>query len=71
METGRKDLPEVMEKNMLLNMIIMLFVVWTSIYTFSFGVWTWNKKNRLGAFIVMLIALITTLLPFMYLFIWQ
>lgn len=56
---------------MLLNVIIMLFVVWTSIYTFSFGVWTWNKKNSFGAFIVMLIALITTLLPFMYLFIWQ
>ncbi len=53
---------------MVFNIILMLIVLWISIYTFSFGVWTWKKKNRFGAAVVMFIALVTTMLPFMYLF---
>jgi magnesium-transporting ATPase (P-type) len=57
-----------MENNIVFNVVLMLAAVWISIYTFSFGVWTWKKKNKFGAFIVMLIALVTTVLPFIYLF---
>ncbi len=53
---------------MIFKIVVMLIVIWISIYTISFGVWTWNRKNRFGAFVVMLIALISTVLPFMYLF---
>ncbi len=53
---------------MVLNIVMLLIAVWISIYTFSFGVWTWKKKNRFGAFVVMLLALATTVMPFMYLF---
>ncbi len=53
---------------MALNIILIIIAVWISIYTFSYGVWTWKSKNKFGAFVVMLIALLTTVLPFMYLF---
>ncbi|OPX46317.1 hypothetical protein CLHUN_01330 [Ruminiclostridium hungatei] len=53
---------------MIFKIVMLLIAAWISIYTFSFGVWTWNKKNRFGAFVVMLIALAATVTPFMYLF---
>ena len=53
---------------MALNIIFIIIVIWISIYTFSYGVWTWKSKNKFGAFAVMLIALLATVLPFMYLF---
>jgi len=53
---------------MVFKIVMLLIAAWISIYTFSFGVWTWNKKNRFGAFVVMLIALAATVMPFMYLF---
>lgn len=59
-----------MENNIVFNVVLMLIAIWISIYTFSFGVWTWNKKNKFGAFVVMLISFVTTILPFIYLFFW-
>ncbi len=53
---------------MALNIVLIIVVIWVSIYTFSYGVWTWKGKNKFGAFVVMLIALMTTVLPAMYLF---
>ena len=42
---------------------ILVFLLWISIRTFSYGKWTWNKKNRLGAIMVFVIALLTLVLP--------
>ncbi len=53
---------------MIFKIVVTIFVLWVSIYTFSFGVWTWNKKNKFGGLVVMFIALITTILPALYLF---
>lgn len=53
---------------MALSILLMIGVIWVSIYTFSFGVWTWKKNNKFGALVVMCIALITCILPIIYLF---
>ncbi len=54
---------------MLINILIMLILLWVCIYTFSFAVWTWRHKNRFGAFIVMCIAIMAVVLPFLDLFV--
>lgn len=54
---------------MIFNIAIMLFVVWICIYSFSFGVWTWQNKNKFGAFMVMFFSLIAVLLPCYILFV--
>jgi len=32
-------------------------------YTASFGVWTWKRKNRFGAFMIFLVAVTVVALP--------
>ncbi len=45
------------------NVIIFLIIAWVFIYTVSYGVWIWRRKNRLGATAVFLVALSVLLLP--------
>lgn len=45
----------------------IIVILWASFYTISFGVWNWEKdNNKLGATVVILLALATLILP-MYL----
>jgi hypothetical protein len=47
-----------------LNMIIIvIFLLWVFIKTVSYGKWTWNRKNRLGAIAIIIIAIIELVLP--------
>lgn len=48
---------------MVVNIIILLVILWICIYSISFGVWTWKNNNKFGAFMIMLISLISLALP--------
>jgi hypothetical protein len=48
---------------MVINIIILLAITWISIYSISFGVWTWKNKNKFGGVMVMCIAVISLVLP--------
>lgn len=43
--------------------IVFIVLIWTFIYTISYGIFVWRQKNRLGAAAVMLLALAALLLP--------
>lgn len=45
------------------QVIIILFVIWTFIYTLSYARYVWNRKNRLGAIAILLLALTALMLP--------
>ncbi|RCX19429.1 hypothetical protein DFR58_103175 [Anaerobacterium chartisolvens] len=45
------------------HIIAILIVVWTGIYTFSYGIWTCKRKNILGGIMLMLLALVVIVLP--------
>jgi hypothetical protein len=45
------------------NLFILLIPVLVSVYTVSYGVWTWKNKNRLGAVMIFVLALTVTALP--------
>ena len=45
------------------NTLSIAFLVYVSIYTVSFGIWTWKRKNRLGAVMVFVVALASAALP--------
>ena len=47
---------------------IFVFLAWISIRTFSYGKWTWDKKNRLGAVMVFVIALLILVFPMLSLY---
>ena len=38
-------------------------LIWISVYTASYGRWTWKRKNKLGAMMIFLIALAVLVLP--------
>ncbi len=42
---------------------LLLLLACISFYTVSFGVWTWRKKNRLGAIMIFAVALANLALP--------
>ncbi|HEY5584036.1 MAG TPA: hypothetical protein VIK78_06045 [Ruminiclostridium sp.] len=48
---------------MIINIAILLLVIWISIYSISFGVWTWKNKNKFGGTMVLLFSLISLVLP--------
>ncbi len=50
------------------RLLIFAILLWTFIYTISYGVWTWKKRNRLGAIMVMLLALTELMLPIYHMF---
>ena len=43
--------------------VLIGFLLCIAIYTASFGVWTWKRKNRFGAFMIFMVALIVVVLP--------
>lgn len=55
---------------MLIVTYILVFTLLAgiSVYTVSFGIWTWKKKNRLGALMVFAVAAANMVLPVYSLF---
>ena len=51
------------------QVVTALLLIWVFIYTTSYGTWTWKKKNRLGAVMIYLTAVMTVLLPILAAFI--
>lgn len=49
--------------------ILMVFLLWVFIKTLSYGKWTWNKKNKMGAIAIVIIAIAELFLPIWSLFI--
>jgi ammonia channel protein AmtB len=45
------------------NIVIIIFLVVVVVYTVSYGIWTWKKKNWFGAIMVFTLALVTIGLP--------
>ena len=45
------------------RLLLLVFLVYVCIHTFSYGVWTWRKKNKTGAVMVMLVGLSALILP--------
>jgi hypothetical protein len=45
------------------NIVIFIFLACVVVYTVSYGIWSWKKKNRLGAIMVFTLALVTIGLP--------
>lgn len=45
------------------KLVIAVILLWTFLYTASFGVWTWKTKNWLGAVMVFLVAIAIIALP--------
>jgi len=50
------------------RLVIYLLVIWVFIYTASYGVWTWKKKNKFGAIMVFMLAFTAVALPVYALF---
>ncbi|PYG88533.1 hypothetical protein LY28_01383 [Ruminiclostridium sufflavum DSM 19573] len=48
---------------MIVNIIILTAVAWITVYSISFGIWTWRNKNKLGGIMITLVALIALALP--------
>lgn len=50
-----------------MSIAVRLFVIallsLVAIYTVSYGVWVFKRKNRLGAVMVFVVALVTLVLP--------
>lgn len=40
-----------------------IIIIWVFIYTISFGRWNWKKKNKLGAVMIYLLAVLMIMLP--------
>lgn len=47
---------------------ILIILIWTCIYTVSYGIWTFKSKNILGGVMVFLLALTSMGLPVFLLF---
>jgi len=43
--------------------VMIVFLLCVAVYTASYGVWTWKRRNRLGALMIFLTALLTVILP--------
>lgn len=43
--------------------IIFVILIWTFMYTISYGIFIWKQKNKTGGIAVMLISLAVLLLP--------
>ncbi|KNY28820.1 hypothetical protein [Pseudobacteroides cellulosolvens] len=51
------------------RIFILILLLWIAAYVISFGIWTWKRKNKLGAAMVFLVALVTVVLPLYALFV--
>ncbi|WP_162862581.1 hypothetical protein [Acetivibrio cellulolyticus] len=45
------------------TIFIFVILIWVFIRTLSYGKWTWDKKNRLGAIMILVVALAELILP--------
>lgn len=45
------------------RILIFAILIWTFVYTVSFGIWTWKRENKLGAVMVFVLAFTTIVLP--------
>jgi len=43
--------------------VIFIFLLWVFIKTLSYGKWTWDRKNRMGAIAIVIIAIVELVLP--------
>ncbi len=43
--------------------VLIVFLLCVAFYTISYGIWTWKKRNRLGAVMIFLVAIIAVILP--------
>jgi len=48
---------------LILRALTFIILTWVFIYTLSYARWVWKKKNRLGAIMVFLVAIIALVLP--------
>ncbi|KKT77361.1 MAG: hypothetical protein UW75_C0064G0002 [Parcubacteria group bacterium GW2011_GWF2_44_8] len=48
---------------MFMNIVMFIVLACTSLYTISYGVWTWKKKNKLGAVMIFVVAMTVLMLP--------
>lgn len=45
------------------RLIIVVILLFVFIYTVSYGVWTWKKKNKFGAIMIFLVAIVELIMP--------
>jgi hypothetical protein len=50
------------------RIIAIVVLIWVFIYTVSYGRWTWKRKNRFGAVMVVLLAVVAFVFPLYALF---
>lgn len=43
--------------------VATVIILWVFVRTVSYGRWTWQKKNKLGAVMIFLVALTALILP--------
>lgn len=51
------------------NVVVCVLLVWATFYTVSYGIWTWKKKNILGAITIFIMALLEIIIPMYTIFI--
>lgn len=44
------------------GLLFTAFIIWVFMRTLSYGKWTWNKKNKIGGSMVVLVAFAMLLL---------
>ncbi len=42
---------------------VFAILIWTFLYTVSYGKWTWQQKNKLGAAMIWIVAFSALILP--------
>ncbi|GAE89338.1 hypothetical protein JCM21531_2851 [Acetivibrio straminisolvens JCM 21531] len=52
-----------------LRLILAIILLWIFVRTISYGKWTWDEKNRLGAIMIFVIALAAVALPILVFYI--
>lgn len=45
------------------RIMLIILLLWVFIRTISYGKWTWDKKNRLGAIAVFIVAIASLIIP--------
>ena len=54
---------------MIKNIVMFIVLACIALYTISYGVWTWKKKNKVGAVMIFVVALTVIVLPIYTLYI--
>ncbi len=48
---------------MIMRIVVYVFLAGVCLHSISYGIWTWQKQNRLGAVMVFLLALAVLAAP--------